>query len=99
MWDKIANNLNRNCTGLRFSVNQRGARGRFTIIERSYKRKMATEDRKSVKNPVPNELDQAVESIIERSEWGSDINRKLMKARKDRQRKRKKQEKVYQRGQ
>ena len=68
VWDKIANNLNKNCTGLRFSVNQRGVRDRFAVIERAYKRKMAAEERESGTNPEPTELDQAVESIIERSE-------------------------------
>ena len=68
VWDKIANNLNKNCTGLRFSVNQRGVRDRFTVIERSFKRKMAAEERESGTNPEPTELDQAIENIIERSE-------------------------------
>ena len=68
VWDKIANNLNKNCTGLRFSVNQRGVRDRFAVIERAYKRKMAAEERESGTNPESTEVDQAVESIIERSE-------------------------------
>ena len=68
VWVKIANNLNKNCTGPRFSVNQRGVRDRFAVIERTYKRKMAAEERESGTNPEPTELHQAVESIIERSE-------------------------------
>ena len=68
MWDKIANNLNENSIGLRFSVNQRGVRDRFTVIERSFKRKMPTKERESGTNPEPTELDQAIENIIEKSE-------------------------------
>ena len=68
MWDKIANNLNENSIGLGFSVNQRGVRDRFTVIERSFKTKMSAEERENGTNPEPTELDQAIENIIERSE-------------------------------
>ena len=42
-------------------VNQRGIRDRFTVIERSFKRKMAIEERESGTNPEPTELDQVIE--------------------------------------
>eukprot|EP00794_Sanderia_malayensis_P013413 gene13413-14787_t len=66
-WDRIATNLNNN-KELRFSVHQRGVRERYALRERMFKRKMAAEERESGTNPEPTELDQAIESIIERSE-------------------------------
>ena len=94
-WDKIATTLNKHCTGLAFSVNHRGVRDRFTVIERSCKRKLAADLRESGINPEPTELDQAIDNIIERGEGAQiEIEKKLMKAGKDRQRKRRKQQKV-----
>ena len=67
-WEKIANNLNSNSTDCRFVVNQRGVRDRYTILEKAFKRKMASEERASGIAAEVTELDQAIESIIGRSE-------------------------------
>ena len=44
-WEKIANNLNGNSTDLRFIVNQRGVRDRYTILEKAFRRKMPLQRR------------------------------------------------------
>ena len=61
----MANALN-TVEGLRFVPDQRGVRERYTKLERNFKRKMATEERASGISPERIELDEAVESIIER---------------------------------
>ena len=66
-WDKVARELN-TIEGVRFVVDQRAVRERYTKIERNFKRKMAAEERASGINPERTELDEAVESIIERKE-------------------------------
>ena len=49
-------------------MNQGGVRDRFTVIEKSFIRKMPAEERKIGTNPEPTELDQTIENNIERSE-------------------------------
>ena len=66
-WDKVANALN-SVEGLRFVVDQRGVRERYSKLERNFKRKMAAEERASGISPERTELDEAVESMIERKE-------------------------------
>ncbi|XP_065063939.1 calponin homology domain-containing protein DDB_G0272472-like [Rhopilema esculentum] len=65
-WDNVANNLNR-IGQPHFMVDQRAVRDRFLKLERSFKRKMAEEERASgISPPEPTELEQAVQDIIER---------------------------------
>ena len=75
-WDKIAANLN--CLkGVRFVVDQRGLRERYAKLERNFKRKMAAEERASGIVPEMTELDEVVESIIERSEGAQEEIEKM----------------------
>ena len=66
-WDKVASALNL-VEGLRFVVDQRGVRERYAKLERNFKRKMAAEASASGISPEKTELDQAIESIMERRE-------------------------------
>ena len=66
-WDKVGNALNA-VEGLRFVVDQRGVRERYAKVERNCKRKMAAEERASGITPEKTEVDDAIESIMERKE-------------------------------
>ena len=85
-WDKIAANLN--CLdGVRFFVDQRGVREMVLCevlssfvdqkVYAKFKRKMAAEERASGIVPEMTELDEAVESIIERSEGAQEVIEKM----------------------
>ena len=63
----MANALNA-VEGLRFVVDQRGVRERYAKLERHFKRQMAAEERASGITPEKTELDDAIESIMERKE-------------------------------
>ena len=65
--DTVANALN-SAKGLRFVVDQRGVRERYTKLERNFKRKTAAEERASGISPERTELNEAVESVIDRKE-------------------------------
>eukprot|EP00794_Sanderia_malayensis_P020853 gene20853-22899_t len=68
-WEKIAANLNLVERPL-FTVDQRAVRDRFTKLEKDYRKKKNEEERASGIAPdEPDELDQALEDIIEMSEW------------------------------
>ena len=89
-WEKIANNLNQNNADCRFIVNQRGVRDRYTILEKAFRKKMAAEERASGITTESTELDQAIESIIGRSEGAQaeiarsdDSRKKQMEAEKE----------------
>ena len=66
-WDKIATHLNA-YQEVRFIVDQRAVRDRYLKIEKNYKRKMLAEESASGISPDVTELDQAIESIVKRSE-------------------------------
>ena len=66
-WDKVASALNL-VEGLRFVVDQRGVRERHAKLERNFTRKMVAEERASGISPDKTELDEAIESIMERRE-------------------------------
>ena len=67
----MANALNA-VEGLRFVVYQRGVRERYAKLERNFKRKMAAEERASGITHEKTELDDAIESIMERKEGGEE---------------------------
>ena len=66
-WDKVAEALT---TGkqLRFHVDQRGVRERYEKLKKAYQKRMREEVRASRISPEINELDEAIESIVELSE-------------------------------
>ena len=67
-WDKIAANLNVT-EQPRFLVDQRAVRDRYTKLVKDYKRKRCYEERASGICPdEPDELDQALEDLIEMEE-------------------------------
>ena len=76
-WDKVASALHL-VEGLHFVVDQRGVRERFAKVERNFKRKMAAEERASGISAEKNELDDAIENIMERR-GGKEQRRKLHK--------------------
>ena len=63
-WDSIAEALNERETE-KFSVDQRGVRERYSKLEKSFKKKMAVEERSSgITGKDITELDQAIETIL-----------------------------------
>ena len=68
VWAKIANNLNKNSTDFRFIANQGDVRGQYTIPEKTFRRKMATQKKASGITAESTKLDQAIKSIIGRRE-------------------------------
>lgn len=88
-WDKVANALNAQ-ENIRFSVDQRAVRDRLQKITKVFKRRMAAEERASGINPEKTELDEALESVIERSEGAQEEilrgdSEKRRQAEKDRE--------------
>lgn len=66
-WDKVAEALN-TVKQLRFHVDQRGVRERYEKLKKAYQKRMREEARASGISPEINELDEAIESIVELSE-------------------------------
>ena len=66
-WDKVAEALN-TFKQLRFHVDQRGVRERYEKLKKAYQKRMREEARASGISPEINELDEAIESIVELSE-------------------------------
>ena len=66
-WDSVAENLNAVST-VRFQVDQRGVRDRYSKLVKIFKRKTAAEERASGISPEVTELDMALENIIELAE-------------------------------
>ena len=63
----MANNLSAVRT-VRFQVDQRGVRDRYSKLVKMFKRKTAAEERASGISPEVTELDMALENIIELAE-------------------------------
>ena len=64
-WEKIAQNLN-DVERPHFLVDMRGVRDRFTKLEKNFRKKKASEERASGICPdEPDELDQALEEIVQ----------------------------------
>jgi len=66
-WDKVAEALN-TVKQLRFHVDQRGVRERYEKLKKAYQKRMREEARASGISPEINELDEAIDSIVELSE-------------------------------
>ena len=66
-WDKVAEALN-SVQQLRFNDDQRGVRERYDKLKKAHQKCIREEERASGISPEMNELDEAIESIIELSE-------------------------------
>ena len=85
-WEKIAQNVN-DIAHLNFIVDIRGVRDRFGKLEKNFKKKRATEERESGICPdEPDELDQALEEIVQlmnEEQWDNGERRKEIEKEKE----------------
>ena len=85
-WENIAQNLN-DIAHLNFIVDMRGVRDRFGQLEKNFKKKRASEERANGICPdEPDELDQALEEIVQlmnEEQWDNGERRKEIEKEKE----------------
>ena len=81
VWSKIARALN-SCTELKFNVNQRSVRERFTLLQVKYKKANRKDEAGSGTSRQVSELDQLLEDITKK-EKDSEESRNVADAKKD----------------
>ena len=85
-WEKIAQNMS-DIAHLNFIVDMRGVSDRFGKVEKNFKKKRASEERASGICPdEPDELDQALEEIVQlmnEEQWDNGERRKEIEKEKE----------------
>ena len=81
-WDKIAQNLNALGTPS-FCVDQRSVRERYIKLEKAFKHRRNVEMRASGISPELNELDAAIEEIVERKESEEENQKRTEESRQE----------------